>query len=211
MSVIVELRVAGEDFELGRALDPLSGVQVECDRPIAGSERPLPFWVDGGADGVASALSDQDRVQTVRRAAEFDHRSLYAMEWQPNGERLLDAAAEAGANLVECRTDTGEWVVGLRFFDEAATSAFADWCAANDLEEAFEQRYAPEPDSAYGLTERQRETMVLAIESGYYDIPRTTTTKELAEQFGISDQAVTERLRRAIRALAGSTLLSGSR
>ncbi|WP_249361517.1 helix-turn-helix domain-containing protein [Haloterrigena sp. H1] len=33
---------------------------------------------------------------------------------------------------------------------------------------------------------------------GYYDIPRGCTTAELADELGISDQAVTERLRRAI-------------
>lgn len=46
-----------------------------------------------------------------------------------------------------------------------------------------------------GLTDPQFEALTLAVEMGYYDIPRGYTTKELAEKLGISDQAVTERLR----------------
>lgn len=47
---------------------------------------------------------------------------------------------------------------------------------------------------------------------GYYDIPRGCTTKELADELGISDQAVTERLRRAIGSLVRHTLaLSAAR
>ena len=43
---------------------------------------------------------------------------------------------------------------------------------------------------------------------GYYDIPRGCTTEELADELRISDQAVTERLRRAIGAFARHTLLT---
>jgi len=48
------------------------------------------------------------------------------------------------------------------------------------------------------LSEPQREALTLAVRRGYYDIPRGCTTAELADELGISDQAVTERLRRAI-------------
>jgi hypothetical protein len=48
----------------------------------------------------------------------------------------------------------------------------------------------------------------VAVEAGYHDIPRTCTTVELADKLGISDQAVTERLRRAIVNLVSNTLLA---
>jgi len=43
---------------------------------------------------------------------------------------------------------------------------------------------------------------------GYYDIPRGCTTAELADELGISDQATTERLRRAIGAFTRHALLT---
>ena len=39
-------------------------------------------------------------------------------------------------------------------------------------------------------------------------IPRQTSTQDLAEEFGVSDQAVTERLRRAIITLVENTLIA---
>ena len=42
---------------------------------------------------------------------------------------------------------------------------------------------------------------------GYYSLPRQISTQEIADEFGISDQAVSERLRRGITTLVTNTLL----
>lgn len=47
------------------------------------------------------------------------------------------------------------------------------------------------------LTDRQRQAIVTAILRGYYRIPRTVTTKALAESFGISRPALEALLRKA--------------
>jgi predicted DNA binding protein len=47
----------------------------------------------------------------------------------------------------------------------------------------------------------------LAVRGGYYGIPRGTSTQELADELGISAQAVTERLRRGVATLVNNTLL----
>ncbi|ERG89195.1 MAG: putative DNA binding protein [halophilic archaeon J07HX5] len=60
------------------------------------------------------------------------------------------------------------------------------------------------------LTDAQLEAMTAAVENGYYDIPRDISTAELGDQLGISDQAVTERLRRGISTLAANTMLAKS-
>jgi predicted DNA binding protein len=56
------------------------------------------------------------------------------------------------------------------------------------------------------VTGPQREALVLAVERGYYDIPRRCSTAELAAVLGVSDQAVSERLRRGIATLVERTL-----
>ncbi len=60
----------------------------------------------------------------------------------------------------------------------------------------------------YGVTQAQRETLMRAVQGGYYSIPRRMSTQDLADDLGISDQAVTERLRRAIVALTENTLIA---
>ena len=60
----------------------------------------------------------------------------------------------------------------------------------------------------YGVTQLQRDTLMRAVQGGYYSIPRQMSTQDLADEFGISDQAVTERLRRAIVTLTENTLIT---
>ena len=47
------------------------------------------------------------------------------------------------------------------------------------------------------LTDRQREVFLAAHECGYYEIPRGTTTTEIAEMVGIGRRTVEHHLRRA--------------
>lgn len=54
-----------------------------------------------------------------------------------------------------------------------------------------------DPASSPGvLTERQRELLDLAVEEGYYEVPRGTTHRELAERLDRSTGTVSERLQR---------------
>jgi predicted DNA binding protein len=47
---------------------------------------------------------------------------------------------------------------------------------------------------------------MFAVEQGYYSLPRGASTVAIADEFDISDQAATERLRRAIDTLVSNTL-----
>lgn len=46
------------------------------------------------------------------------------------------------------------------------------------------------------LTDRQLEVLELAVEEGYYDVPRRTTHRELAETLGVAAGTVSEHLQR---------------
>ena len=45
-----------------------------------------------------------------------------------------------------------------------------------------------------GITEKQREAVLLAVEAGYYETPRRTDLGELADRLGVSKSAVSQRL-----------------
>jgi predicted DNA binding protein len=51
------------------------------------------------------------------------------------------------------------------------------------------------------LTDRQREVLVTAYESGFFESPRETTGAELADLLGVSQPTVTHHLREAQRRL----------
>lgn len=56
------------------------------------------------------------------------------------------------------------------------------------------------------LTNRQREVLEIAFDHGYYDVPRSTSTKELAADLGLDDSTVSEHLQRAERNLLSTVL-----
>jgi predicted DNA binding protein len=212
MSVIVELRVPGGDFELGRILQPEPGSEVELESMVPAGERTVPFfWVYNGTGGTMEATARRHgAVTAIRQVDSFDNRSLYALEW--NGDdALLDAVSEHGAQVLYGSVTEDTWDVELRFPDHQRLSAFQEDCVAADIDIEVRRLYnptKPEGTADYGLTGPQRDALVLAVTQGYYAIPRETTTLELAEALDVSDQAVTERLRRAIVALVENTMLS---
>lgn len=56
------------------------------------------------------------------------------------------------------------------------------------------------------LTDRQREVLEVAFGSGYYDVPRSTSTTELAAELDLDDSTVSEHLQRAERNLIAAVL-----
>jgi len=63
-----------------------------------------------------------------------------------------------------------------------------------------------ELETTAALTEPQQEAIAEAYRQGYYDVPREISLEELANELDISHQALSERLRRANRVLAGEQL-----
>lgn len=56
------------------------------------------------------------------------------------------------------------------------------------------------------LTDRQREVLETAFDRGYYDVPRSTSTKEIANGLGLDDSTVSEHLQRAEHNLLSTVL-----
>jgi len=56
------------------------------------------------------------------------------------------------------------------------------------------------------LTRSQRETLLLALEMGYFEEPRAVTLEDVAAEHGISQPAAGGRIRRGIRRLLTATV-----
>lgn len=212
-SIIVELQVPGEEFTLGRILDSLDQGHIAFETTVPTGEGSVPlFWVyNGDTDRFEASVKDHAMVEGLRRLDEFQDRTLYALDWHADTDILLTTIRAHDAHLLAAsRTDT-LWTLELRFPNHEALSEFQTDADANDLSLSVHRLYNPiRPDAkaSYGLTDPQREALEFAVTSGHYAVPRETSTIELAEELGISDQSVSERLRRAIVTLVSNTLLS---
>jgi len=213
MSVIAELSIPATEFELGRIMNSPGPVTVELESLVPTGERAVPFfWVYGSGFeefeetvGTASSVGELVQIDT------HEDRVLYTFEWSVDNDVVFQSVRRVNAYILNA-TGTGDsWRFELRFPSHDAMSSFQDRCREADVGFEVIRVYNPsKPDLGpwFGLTDRQREAIVLAVDEGYYDIPRDCTTVELAETLGISDQAVTERLRRAIVRLVTNTILT---
>jgi predicted DNA binding protein len=59
----------------------------------------------------------------------------------------------------------------------------------------------------FDLSNEQREALVLALQRGYYDTPSEVTLSDIADDLGISQQALSNRIRRGTKQVFEKILL----
>jgi predicted DNA binding protein len=211
MSVIVEVSLPSAEFELGRILRMEANATIRLETMVPLGERSVPFFrVQGKRQSFENAVRDHPTVDDLEMITAHEDEALYALDWDPSTDTFFRIIDELDAHLLEATGGSDSWLFELRFPSHEALSEFQEVCFETDIPLDVMRIYNPtRPDAGpwYGLTAAQRETLARAVEQGYYALPRGATTEELAGEFDISDQAVTERLRRAIDTLTRNTLL----
>lgn len=213
MSVIAEFRVPAADFELGRilAVEGMASIELESLVPIGDATVPL-FWIHNATrDQFVENVRRHPAVNDASEVDVFDDRTLFKLDWDANQDHIFAGIERHEGQLLSATGTQEQWEFELRFPRHELLSAFRTHCEDAQISlDAIRIYNATGPDAGpwYGLSNPQREALSLAVERGYYDIPRRCTTKELAAELDISDQAVTERLRRAIAELVTNTLFT---
>jgi predicted DNA binding protein len=211
MSVIVEFSLSAADFELGRILgvDPETVIKLETLVPLGETTIPL-FWVHHtDNETFVESIQRHPAVRSTTAVDSFEDRTLFKLDWDASVDDLIRGIEDRDGYVLNAVGRAMNWEFEVRFRTHEALRAFSDDCNAAGIPLTIQRVYAPSggrEDPGEELTDAQLEALTLAIEKGYYSIPRGCSTKELGDELGISDQAVTERLRRAIVALSTSTI-----
>lgn len=211
MSVIVDLEVPSQRFELGRILDMEVDTDIALETMVPLGERTVPFFrVRGGADAFERSVDSHERVTDIHVVSSHEEEILYALDWDISDDSFFAGLIGETATLLNARGVTDAWTFELRFKSHDSLSAFQEHCTDQSIPIDVIRLYNPTKPGAspwYGLSSQQRQALSLAVEEGYYSIPRDVSTVEVADRFDISDQAMVERLRRATRNLVMATLL----
>jgi predicted DNA binding protein len=211
MGVIVTLSIPATAFKLGRVLELEGDAVVSLESIVPLGEQSVPFFrVRGGRASFEESVRSHHAVSDIRLVSTHDDEALYALDWEVSDHTFFRGIIETGGYLLEGSGTASEWSFDLRFHSHESLAAFQKYCTDNSVPIDVGRIYNPTKPEAgpwYGLSSPQRETLARAVEMGYYDIPRKCSTKELAGDFDLSDQAVIERLRRGIENLVRNTVL----
>lgn len=214
MTVIATVSVPAADFDLGRALGDLPASMIELEQLVPLGDAPVPyFWADNDdREAVVATLSDSSLVDDVHVVDELDGRSLVRIEWTDEVDGLLENISATDGALVDATGTTEEWTFQLRFVGYSQLSAFFRACVEDDIAVEVNRVHNPIEGERgrFGLTPLQQETLLAALETGYFAVPRETSLADLGEHLGVSDAAVSERLRRGQATLVAATLLAGA-
>lgn len=217
MSVITEIRIAADEFELGWLFEIGTGsddVVVELETMVPAGDRVVPYFriQTEYLDSLLETARDDPLVERPRIVDDFGEQRLVAFDWRVDRDPLFDGVFRSGVAVLGASGREGTWTFEFRFDGYSDLESFRDHCAEAGIDLDLVRMHspsAPESNLSYGLTDPQYEALVLAVDRGYYDVPRRCTTAELAADLGISDQAVSERLRRGVAALVQHTIHPG--
>ncbi len=213
--VVVDLAVPTESFELGEIIGPPPGVEVEFVEFVPAGTGTGPYlWVADGQGGIERferRVQADDRVEDVWRFHAQGGRYLVRVDWERPPDGFLDACLADEVMIVHGRGVADEWTFKLRFLDHDALRTFRRQCQEAKIQLRIHRVSNPEAgddSGSFGLTDPQREVVVLAHERGYFHDPHRVTLTELGEELGITRQAVSYRLRDGLNQLIDATLRS---
>ena len=206
MSYIAEFRLASPDLPLSSALNAARDVTLRVEQAIAEDpSRPVLFlWATGtGLDLFDRAVETDPTVDEVTTMEDAGDRRLYRISVAADAEIVMyPMDVELGVSRLSVRATCEGLDVRMRFPSREAVGRYREACEEMGVTFSLRRLYAGEGTDAsaaegtYGLSKKQRETLVRAVDSGFYDVPRGTGLTTIADDLGVSEQAISERLRR---------------
>lgn len=141
-------------------------------------------------------------VQDVKRLTQADERYLFEIDWDPAVDSLVQPMIQNGADLLRGKGGPEEWEFRVQFSSRDQLVAFRDACLEDDIHLDLRRMYnAQVPTETQRLSDAQIDALLRSYEEGYWNVPRETDLGTLGEMLGISDTAVSQRLRRGVNTL----------
>lgn len=209
MYTIVDLRTPAGAFVLEETFEAIPTLQVEFARTVCtgqGCLVPFAWFGTDDADRIDDALRADSTVGSHEQVGDCGDERLYRIRWAPDAAEFAHELTDADATVWSATGYDGWWSAAVVFPERAALSRIVDeWNTENggitvdSVRQVSSERLNSfgRTHGLRGLSEPQREVLVAAYEAGYFDIPRQVTMSDLAETLDVSQQALSERLRRA--------------
>lgn len=214
MTILVEFSISTDRFELGRAIGQHEGLSAELERVVPADTGVVPYvWVTGPPetlDALATTLEESPVTTSVAVIEELsienseDYQYLFRIEWVRSELDIVKGIVDVQGDILEGESTGRCWLFRFRFETHGDVAEFYQYLADSDvtdftLESVHEMTERSDRRGRFDLTPEQREALALAAMRGYFDSPRGTNLAEIGDELGITQQAVSDRIRRATR------------
>lgn len=207
MATIAELRVPAVDVALGTAFDRQPSLRCRVEQAIG---RGFPnVWIAGPPrSDIERALEADPSIASFSLVIDGDDELLYDLGFSDDVADVATLVFDNCGTIISASAARGTWSLDVRFDDRDDASACYDDLSERgvSVDVVRLQDLTAVTSQQLGLTPEQYETLVAAVEHGYFEIPREVSMQDLADELGVSHQALSERLRRAYETLVTSEL-----
>lgn len=213
MTVITKIFFSHPEMALSHTISAVPGVNIRI-LPEVGTDPEHNMYfilVEGESTASFSEVLESDHtVEDVTVVSEYDDQQVYGVVFAAETKLLAPAVTAAGGISLKATCANDGWVERWQLPNREALTTV--WEVAREESFQFDvlELYHVDDsrfDDGFGLTDEQRETLVMAHENGYFTEPRETSLVELADQLDISPAAASGRLRRGLETLVGVTLI----
>jgi predicted DNA binding protein len=202
MGVTVDLDVPGEEFVFGRLLAGIPDARAEAQTLVpTGAERLPLLWVHSSChDTVSTHFRTHEAITGVQMCDRVDDQVLYRIAVDDDDTGITECIRDANGLLLSAAGTARTWRLSVHFQRDDELSALHETCQERGigLQPRSVKQDCISVQPAMTLSEQQCEVLRVALEDGYFEVPRRTTLQEIAEKVGITDQAVSARLRRGM-------------
>jgi predicted DNA binding protein len=161
-------------------------------------------------DRFEAGLRNDRTVGEFERVIETrDGEAIYSFEYTDEAKVLSPVISAANGVVLDMKNDGTAWMLTIWAPDRTDLVHLWDYAQQNDIEIDLLRvnEYDSLGNADAGLTDSQRDALLAAFETGYFEEPRDATLGELAAELDISQPAASGLLRRGIRRLVISSLV----
>lgn len=163
-------------------------------------------------DRFETALVHDRTIADFERLTSLDSEAVYRFEYAPEATLFSPVIASVDGVSLDWTNDGTVWTVRVWLPSRGALATLWEYATDHDITCVIEQvhDYSTSVGTNSGLTEAQKEALLLALEMGYFEEPREASLSDVAAELGISQPAAGGLLRRGMKRLLNGTVADDS-
>lgn len=194
---MVPVTVTVDSFALGHTFERVPDAEFTTAPVIAheaGTAIPLLWASTDDHPALDAALQADPATVDACQLSRHGDQFLYCVEWRTAVKAVVESLLGSHGSLLDAHGTRAGWSFRLLFRHPSSVDALAARSRVLNLNAVVQRPVADLPSAA--VSKKQFEALSTALRMGYYAVPRRRTLADVADEVGVSHQALSERLRR---------------